>query len=206
MRLGISKSKNSTSLYVIKSTYENQKHSTKIVEKLGTVDELSQKLNGQDPFEWAKQYIEELNQKEKDETREVIVKYSPAKIIAKDEQRFFNGGYLFLQQIYHQLGLHKISQEISRKYKFTFNLDSILSRLLYARIIYPSSKLATHQLSSRFIEQPVFDLQHIYRALEVIAKETDFIQSELYKNSLQISKRNTGVLYYDCTNYFFEIE
>ncbi|TEB08677.1 IS1634 family transposase [Pelotomaculum propionicicum] len=206
MRLSISKSKNSTSLYVIKSTYENGVHSSKIVEKLGTVNELSKKLNGQDPIEWAKKYIVELNQKEDKENREVIVKYSPSKVIAKGEQRSFNGGYLFLQQIYYRLRLDKVCTKISRKYKFTFDLNSVLSRLLYARIIYPSSKLATFQLSTRFIEQPVFELQHIYRALEVIAKEADLIQSSLYINSLKISKRNTGVLYYDCTNYFFEIE
>ena len=206
MRLSISKSKNSTSLYVIKSTYENGLHSSKIVEKLGTVNELSKKLNGQDPIEWAKKYIEELNKKEKEEKHEVLVKYSPSKVITKDEQRIFNGGYLFLQQIYYQLGLNKICKVILEKYKVTYNLNSILSRLIYGRIIFPSSKLATYQLSTRFIEQPDFELQHVYRALEVIAKETDFIQSSLYNNSLKISKRNTGVLYYDCTNYFFEIE
>ena len=112
----------------------------------------------------------------------------------------------FLQKIYHELGLHKICKEISEKYKFTFDLDSILSRLIYGRIIFPSSKLATYELSKKFIEQPNFDIHHIYRALEVHLKETDFIQSELYKNSLKISNRNTGILYYDCTNYFFEIE
>ena len=206
MRLGTSKSKNSTSLYVIKSTYENKKHSTKIVEKLGTIEELEKRLNGEDPIVWANKYIEELNKKEMEEKREVIVKYSPIKIINKDEQRSFNGGYLFLQKIYHELGLHNICKEISQKYKFNFDLNSILSRLIYGRVIFPSSKLATYQLSTRFIEQPNFDLHQIYRALEVIAKETDFIQSTLYNNSLKISKRNTGVLYYDCTNYFFEIE
>ncbi|OPY58594.1 MAG: Transposase DDE domain protein [Pelotomaculum sp. PtaU1.Bin035] len=206
MRLSVSKSKNSTSLYVIKSTYENGVHSSKIVEKLGTLNELSKKLNGQDPIEWANKYIEGLNKKEKEENREILVKYSPSKVIAKGEQRSFNGGYLFLQKIYHELRLNKLCTEISRKYKFAFNLDSILSRLLYARIIYPSSKLATFQLSTRFIEQPHFELQHVYRALEVIAREADSIQSSLYNNSLRISKRNTGVLYYDCTNYFFEIE
>ena len=206
MRLSVSKSKNSTSLYVIKSTYKNGVRSSKVVEKLGTVNELSKKLNGQDPIEWAKKYVEELNKKEKEEKREVIVKYSPSKVIAKDDQRSFNGGYLFLQQMYYKLRLNKLCTEISRKYKFAFNLNSILSRLLYARIIYPSSKLATYQLSTRFIEQPDFELQHIYRALEILAKEADFIQSFLYKNSLKISKRNTAVLYYDCTNYFFEIE
>ncbi|MDD3314528.1 MAG: IS1634 family transposase [Syntrophaceticus sp.] len=206
MRLSISKSKNSTSLYVIKSTYKNGVRSSEVVEKLGTVKELSKKLKGQDPIEWAEKYIEELNRQEKEGNREIIVKYSPTKVIVKDEQRSFNGGYLFLQQIYYGLRLNKLCAEITKKYKFSFNLNSILSRLLYARIIYPSSKLATFQLSTKFIEQPDFELQHIYRALEIIAKEVDFIQSFLYKNSLRISKRNTGLLYYDCTNYFFEIE
>ena len=206
MRLSISKSKNSTSLYVIKSTYINKVHSTKIVEKLGTVKELEEKLNGQDPIEWAKDYIEELNQKEKEQNRDVLVKYNQSKQIERDLQRSFNGGYLFLQQLYHQLGLHKICNDISSKYKFTFNLDSILSRLIYGRILFPSSKLNTYQESKHLLEQADFELQHVYRALEVIAKETDFIQSELYENSLAISKRNDHILYYDCTNYFFEIE
>lgn len=206
MRLSLSKSKNATSLYVIKDVVEKNKRTTKIVEKLGTIKELEEKLGERDPIEWAKEYIEELNKKEKEEKREVIVKYSPAKFIEKDIQHLFNGGYLFIQQIYYSLGLHKICDNISDKYKFTFDLNSILSRLIYGRILFPASKLATHQLSEKFIEQPNFKLQHIYRALEVIAKESDFIQSELYNNSLQVSKRNTGVLYYDCTNYFFEIE
>ena len=206
MRLGMSKSKNSTSLYVIKSTYINSVHSTKIVETLGTVSELEKKLIGEDPIEWAKKYIEELNKNEKEEKREVLVKYSPAKQITKDVQHSFNGGYLFLQQIYHELGLHKICKEISNKHKFTYNLDSILSRLIYGRIVFPASKLATCELSKRFIEQPDFDIQHIYRSLEVISKESDFIQSELYNNSLKIYNRKKGILYYDCTNYFFEIE
>lgn len=204
MRLKISKSKNSTSLYVIKSTYINKKHSTKIVEKLGNFAEIKERLNGEDPIEWANRYIQALNKKEK--TCEVMVKYSPTKVISKDEQRSYNGGYLFLQQIYHQLGLDKVCKEIIEKYKVTFDLNSILSRLIYGRIIFPCSKLATYQLSTKFIEKPNFELQHVYRALEVIAKETDFIQSSLYENSLKISKRKTGVLYYDCTNYFFEIE
>lgn len=206
MRLKITKSKNAQSLYVIKSYRDNGKNTSKIVEKLGTYDELLQKLNGEDPIVWAKRYIEELNKREDAEKREVIVKYSPAKTIDKNIQFSFNGGYLFLQKIYHQLGLNKICREISSKYKFTFDLDSILSRLVYSRVLFPASKLATCELAKRFIEQPNFDIQHVYRALEVLAKETDFIQSELYNNSLKISKRNKGILYYDCTNFFFEVE
>ena len=206
MRLKVTKSKNAASLYVIRSTYVNGVHSSKIVEKLGTYDGLLEKLGGQDPYEWAKEYIAELNRQEKENKREVMVKYSPVKIIDKDQQQSFNGGYLFLQKIYHELKLDKICKAITKKYKFSFDLDSILSRLVYARIIYPSSKLSTYELSSSFMEQPSFELHQIYRALEIIAEEADFIQSSLYTNSLAVSKRNTKVLYYDCTNFFFEIE
>ena len=206
MKLTISKSKNASSLYVTKSIYVNGVHTSKIVEKLGTYADLEKKLNGEDPIEWAKAYVAELTRKEKEEKREVLVRYSPAKQIEKDEQKSFNGGYLFLQQIYHQLGLSKISKVISDKYKFTYNLDSVLSRLVYSRIIFPASKLATCEQSKLFMEQPEFELQHVYRSLEVLAKESDYIQSELYKNSLKICDRNKGILYYDCTNYFFETE
>ena len=207
MRLSISKSKNATSLYVKEDTTVEGKRTTKIVEKLGTVAMLEEKLGGQDPIEWAKEYIEELNRLDKEGKEPVVItKYSPSKLIVKGEQRCFNGGYLFLQKIYHELRLDQICKEISNKYKFDYNLDSILSRLLFGRILFPASKLSTCTLSKKFIEQPDFELHQIYRALEVIAKETDFIQASLYKNSLKLSKRNTDILYYDCTNYFFEIE
>jgi hypothetical protein len=206
MRLSVSRSKNAASLYVIESTYINGVHSSKIVEKLGTYDELKKKLGGQDPYEWAKEYIAELNKLDKENKRKVLVPYSPNKLIPKGEQRSFNGGYLFLQKIYHQLKLDEICNNISDRHKFSFDLNQILSRLLYGRILFPASKLSTFRLSGCFLEQPTFDLQHVYRALEVIAQESDFIQAEVYKNSRSVQQRNAGILFYDCTNYFFEIE
>ncbi len=207
MRLQVSKSKNSASLYVVKSTWENKVHSSKVVEKLGTYDELLHKLNGRDPYEWAKEYVAELNRKEKEGVEPpVSAKYFPTKQIAKDQQHTFQGGYLFLQKLYYELGLHHICNQISHKHAFTFDLNSILSRLLYTRILFPGSKRSAFELSKGFIEQPNFDLHQIYRALDVLDAESELIQSELYKNSLKLSKRNTQVLYYDCTNYFFEIE
>ena len=206
MKLTISKSKNAESFYVAKSFYSEGKRTSKIVEKLGTRAELEKKLNGRDPVEWANEYIAQLTKKDKEQKREVLVKYSPVKAIPKGKQRSFNGGYLFLQKIYHELGLDKICDTISKKYKFTYDLNSVLSRLLYGRIIFPSSKHSTHHLSKTFLEPPKFEVQHVYRALEVMAKETDFIQAQLYKNSMKQYKRRTGIIYYDCTNYFFEIE
>ena len=204
MRLQVVESKNAKSLYIVKSTYENGKRSSKVVEKLGTYAELSK--THPDPIAWGKAYAKKLTIAEKEGKQEVIIKKSHSKLIDKGIQSSFNGGYLFLQKVYHQLGLHDICNTISGNYKFSYNLDSILSRLVYGRILFPSSKLNTFQESKKLLEQPDFKIQHIYRALEVIAKETDFIQSELYKNSLSITKRNDHILYYDCTNYFFEIE
>ena len=207
MRLQISESKNALSFYVVESVYLNGNRTNRVVEKLGTYKELKKKLGDKDPKEWAEEYVKELNRLNKeDKEPDVISKYSPSKIIPKGEQRSFNGGYLFLQQIYHELGIHKICKVISEKYKFTYDLNSILSRLIYGRIIFPCSKLKTNKLSLKFIEPPNFVLHQIYRALGVIAKESDYIQSEIYNNSLKIAKRNSGILYYDCTNYYFEIE
>jgi hypothetical protein len=207
MRLSIVTSPNAKQFYVIKSYRDkNGKNTSKIVEKLGNEEEVVKKAKGQDPIKWAKSYIAKLNKEEKDGNIDVLIKKSPNRLIGKNLQRSFNCGYLFLQKIYHELGISKISKEISDKYKFEYDLDNILSRLIYGRIIFPSSKLSTSKLASKFIEQPNFKWFEIYRALEVISKEADFIQSELYKNSLNISERNSKILYYDCTNYFFEIE
>jgi len=206
-RLQISRTKNAASFYVVKSIYVNGKRTNKVYEKLGTYEELKARLGDQDPYEWAEEYVAELNRLEEEgKEPDVIARYSPYKRIEKDVRRSFNGGYLFLQQIYHELQLHKLCKDISLKYKFKFDLNSILSRLIYGRILFPLSKLATFEESKKFIEQPNFKLHQIYRALGYLAKETDLIQSTLYENSLKISKRNTGILYYDCTNFYFEIE
>ena len=204
MRLKITKTKSATNYYIIKDIKKNGKRSTAIYERLGTEKEILKRSNGEDIFSWIEKYLDKLNKNSA--SNDVIVKYSPKKIIEKDTQKLFNCGYLFLEKIYYDLKINKICENIANKYSFKYDLNNILSRLLYGRIIFPSSKLATYNLSQKLIEQPNFELQHIYRALEVIAKENEFIQAELYKNSLKKIKRNTGVLYYDCTNFFFELE
>ena len=207
MRLSIVKSPNAKQFYVIES-YRNKdgKRTSRIVEKLGNEEEVLKKSNGEDPVVWAKRYIENLNKLEQENKLKILIEKSTSTLIPKNEQNLFNCGYLFLEKIYYELGLNEICKDISKKYRFEYDLNNILSRLIYGRIIFPSSKLSTNKLAKKFIEQPKFKLHDMYRSLGVIAKENEYIQSELYKNSLKISKRNTGILYYDCTNYFFEIE
>ena len=205
MRLSITHTKNNTYFYMIKSYRENGKNKTKIIERLGELKEVEQKANGEDPIIWAKKYIEKRNQEEK-QNKGVYFEKLVEGIPLDESQKTFNIGYLFLQNIYYSLGLDKICKNISEKYRIKYDLNSILSNLIYTRIIEPSSKLSSFEAAKKFIEQPNYELHDIYRALEVISKETEFIEAEVYKNSLDVVNRNTKILYYDCTNYFFEIE
>lgn len=206
MRLSITNNKNSSSFYVIKSVTVDGKRTSKVIERLGNYEEVKIKANGEEPIVWAKKYIDTLNKQEKENNNILNIPFYKNKILEKNTKYTFNVGYLFLQDIYYSLGLNNICNDITNKYQFKFDLNSVLSRLIYSRIIFPSSKLKTLELSNNFFEQPNFDYNHILRSLEVISKETDFIQAELYKNSKKYSKRNDKILYYDCTNYYFEIE
>ena len=205
MRLQISRTKNAASLYIVKSTYDaNGKRSNKIVEKLGTEAELS-KIYA-DPIAYGKQRAKELTESENEKQQRITVEYDPNARIDKGIHHLYYGGYLFLQKLYYENGLDEICKKISAKYKFEYDLNSILSRLIYGRILFPGSKSSTMEESELLLEKPNFELHQIYRALEVIAKEDGTIQSELYKNSLKNGKRNDSILYYDCTNFFFELE
>ena len=206
MRLRITKSAHSNSYSVIKSAYINKKRTTVTVEKLGNDKYICETYGVDDAEAWAREYVAELNKKAEEEETAISISFSPIRSVPKDKQRSFNAGYLFLQDIYYDLGLNKICTAIKRKHKFDYNLNSILSRLIYSRIIYPGSKKSTFEQAQKFIDEPDFELHQIYRALSMLALESDYIQSTLFKNSLKISKRKTGVIFYDCTNYYFEIE
>jgi len=206
MRLQITKSKNSESFYAIESFRENGKNTSRVYEKLGTLEEVREKANGQDPYEWAKQYVADLTEKKKNKTQEILVPFHPSELIPLNDTRKYNIGFLFLQQIYYKLGLKEICNAIKRRNEFDYDINSILSRLVYCRIINPASKLGTYEFSQKLIEAPEFELHQVYRALDVLNKEMDYILSTLYKNSENVVSRDKTVLYYDCTNYFFEIE
>lgn len=206
MRVKIVKSKNTVQYSIIKDIKKNGKRTTCVYENIGSFEKLKQRAGDEDPMVWLDSYVKELNEKHKKESLPVIIQKKPNKIIDKNIQCSFNIGYLFLQNLYYKLGLNNICNDITDKYRFKFDLNDILSKLIYSRILFPASKLKTLELSKQFLEQPNFDYQHIERALPILCKENDFIQSELYKNSKKYSPRNNRVLYYDCTNFFFEIE
>lgn len=208
MRVTISKSKNYEFIYIIKDIYSNGSRTSKTYEKLGKIDDLCKEKNmsRDELIIWAKQYAKELTQKEKDDNHDTIIAFSPDRIIKPNSNRKYNCGYLFLQDIYYKLKINNICRNIKARYKFKYDLDAILSDLIYSRILCPSSKRSSYEFTSSLLEKPKYELHDIYRALSILSKETDYIQSELYRNTNYIKKRDGSKLYYDCTNYYFEIE
>lgn len=205
MRLKVSKSKNTTLFYIIKDYTKNGKRSTKIVKRIGNIDDVKIMAGDMDYNIWLKEYVKKFNE-EHAHNETILIKKNNNRLIEKDVNKLFNVGYLFLEKIYNDLNIKNICEEIQKKHQFHFDLNEILSYLIYARIIYPSSKLETFKQCKKFIKEPNFELHDEYRALSYLAKYLDFIQQEIFNNSKNLIKRNSKVIYYDCTNYFFEID
>ena len=206
MKVSVSKSKNTIIYYLSKSVRVDGRVTTKTIERIGSYDEIKKLCGDMEPLEWAKQYAAKRSAEEKASKKDIIIKYSSSSRIEKDVCRSVNIGYLFLKDIYYDLGIDRICTEIAKKYKFQYDLNDILLMLVLARVIYPGSKRSSLELSQKFLEKPDCELHQVYRALEILARENDFFQSQLYKNSEQVMDRQKGILYYDCTNYYFEIE
>ncbi len=206
MRLKKTISKNNSITYSIIRDYTNLngKRSTYVYEALGNNQKLQERFGSDNTMDKVKEYIEELNKKIKDGKEPPInLILDPNKQIEKDIDRCFFSGHLFLRKIYYDLCIDKICKNIKEKYNFNFDINSIVECLVFARIIWPSSKLSTFEQSKRFIGNYNFDLQHVYRTLSYLSKEMDNIQEELFDYSNKVIDRNYKVIYYDCTNYFF---
>lgn len=211
MRVTTSKSKNSESFYITQSYTNSQGKSTsKTIRKLGTLAELSKRLHTDRDgvLAWANEqaHLETARYKSEKEDALVMVPFHSNKLMDYHKQKLFTGGYLFLQSIYYGLKMDSICRKIKSRYKFEYDLNAILSDLIYTRVLVPSSKSSSFRTAKQFLEPPTYRLHDVYRALSVLAREMDFIQAEVYKNSFFLGSRNDRILYYDCTNYYFEIE
>ena len=183
MNLHISKSKNAESFYICRSYVKaNGSTSSMIVRKLGTLEQLlvEHGPTRDDVLAWAKNEvkIETEKYKKEKEAKTVLIPFHADRQLDYDKQVFYRGGYLFLQSIYYQMQMNKICR----------------------------SKRSSYKAASEFLEKPSYELHDVYRALDVLGAECDLIQAEVYKNSHFMGQRNDKILYYDCSNYYFEIE
>ncbi len=211
MKVTTTKSKNSESFYITKSYVNREGKSTsKTIRKLGTLKELSQQL-GTDRdgvMAWAKEQarIETEKYKKQNQAKTVLIPFHADRTLDYHQQKLFKGGYLFPQAVYYQLGLDRICRKIKDKHSFHYDINAVLSDLIYTRILEPSSKLASYRVAKEFLEPPSYEEHDVYRVLDVLASECDLIQAEVYKNSNFVTQRMDRILYYDCTNYYFEVE
>lgn len=210
MRVTTTKSKFSESFYINYAYIDkNGKSTSKIFKKLGTLNELKEKLGTDDRDEvmkWAKEQARIATEQHKAESETVLVPLSPKSLINLNERRSFNCGYLFLQKICSDLRIDNICRNIKGRHKFKYDIQAIITDLVYARILNPSSKKSSYSYCQSLLEMPKYSLDNVYDALQILADESDYIQCDLYRNSNFLHARNKSVLYYDCTNFFFEIE
>lgn len=209
MRLISSKSKNAESFYLnLAYTNDQGKSTSRTYKKLGTLKELSKKLNTDRDgvVAWCKEQCAIETKKYAEENETIYLPLNPNKIRQKDDLQKMNCGYLYLQTLCTQCRIDKITRNIKTRYDYDYDLNAILTDLIYTRILSPSSKSSSYDYCQSLIEKPAYKIHDVYRALSVIAKESDYIQAELYKNSNFVHPRNKKVLYYDCTNFYFEIE
>ena len=203
MYVSITGNKGNQDVY-IKQSYrkENGKTSSRIYKKLGKYNDLLAQFSGDETamMDWAKKEAEKETLLYNQRREKVTVSFSPLARIPLDEERLFNVGYLFLQQLCTDLRLDNICRNIRNHHRFTYDFHAILTDLIYARILSPSSKLSSFSYCQSLLEPPKYSLQNLYRSLSVLAEESDYIQEELYQNSNFIHPRNSKILYYDCTN------
>lgn len=187
-----------------------KKTTTKNIARIGRHSDLLKITD--DPLSYAKEQVMKYNEEAKKNNQvslELKINFAE-KLKASDSvissSRQLNIGYFFLQQLYHDLEIYSFFNTVTADSKITFDPNLINRFLTCSRILHPDSKLGTHQHLGNFYEQPQFDYVHILRTMDILEEHYDEYISYLFDKSNNIIKRNTSVCYYDCSNYYFEIE
>ena len=197
-------------MYFIQQGFRNgKKTSTRNVARIGKHSELLAITD--DPLAYAKEQVAKYNEEWNNSkvTMEMTINFDEKVKATNDPasaSTLRNIGYFYLQQIYHDLQIRSFFQSVTADRKIEFDPDLVNRFLTHARILCPESKLATYRHLAQFYEQPDFDYQHILRTMDLLSEHYDEYLSHLFEHSGNIVKRNTSVCYYDCSNFYFEIE
>lgn len=196
--------------YYIQQGFRNgKKTTTKNIKRLGEHSELL--LITDDPLEYAKNEVKKMNEEYRSGRSEFIVTMDfneriPSTDSPCSNSTSLNIGYLYLKDIYAKLNLSDFFKSVSSDRKITYDCNKICQFLTYARILDPASKYGTYDKLDTYYEKPQVEYQHMIRFLDILDRNSDKYLKHLFDNSENIVKRDTSVMYYDCTNYFFETE
>lgn len=180
--------------------------SSRVYLKLGKASEIMDKYGCDDAEAWAHQKLREVNDSIRDDKASVMVPYNPDMKIETGSWKTVHCGHMVLLPLYNKLGLAQFSAEVGRRHRFRYDFADILRKLVMCRVLFPDSKRATRECLNEFVDAPDFSLDDIYNFLGVLAEEITPLQKSLYEATRNELSRRTGVIYYDCTNYYFEIE
>ena len=196
--------------YYIQQGFRNgKKTTTKNIKRLGKHSELL--LITDDPLEYAKNEVKKMNEEYRSGRSEFVVTMDfneriPSSDSPCSNSTSLNIGYLYLKDIYAKLNLSDFFKSVSSDRKITYDCNKICQFLTYARILDPASKYGTYDKLDTYYEKPQVEYQHMIRFLDILDRNSDKYLKHLFDNSENIVKRDTSVMYYDCTNYFFETE
>lgn len=196
--------------YYIQQEFRNgKKTTTKNIKRLGKHSELL--LITDNPLEYAKNEVKKMNEEYRSGRSEFIVTMDfneriPSTDSPCSNSTSLNIGYLYLKDIYAKLNLSDFFKSVSSDRKITYDCNKICQFLTYARILDPASKYGTYDKLDTYYEKPQVEYQHMIRFLDILDRNSDKYLKHLFDNSENIVKRDTSVMYYDCTNYFFETE
>lgn len=196
--------------YYIQQGFRNgKKTTTKNIKRLGKHSELL--LITDNPLEYAKNEVKKMNEEYRSGRSEFIVTMDfneriPSTDSPCSNSTSLNIGYLYLKDIYAKLDLSDFFKSVSSDRKITYDCNKICQFLTYARILDPASKYGTYDKLDTYYEKPQVEYQHMIRFLDILDRNSDKYLKHLFDNSENIVKRDTSVMYYDCTNYFFETE
>ena len=210
MKIWYDRKSKDPSYFVQQGIRNGKKVTTKNIFKIGKHSELLAQGHA-DPLAYAKEVVEEYNKKMNSEKvdLEITIDFNK-KLIPSDnvasKSSLLNIGYFFLQDIYSKLNLKDFIKNITKDKKITYNLNDITRFLTFDRILNPRSKLAAVNNLDFFYEKPSFSHQNVLRGMDILADHYDSYLQHLFENSNTIVKRDTSICYYDCTNYYFEIE
>lgn len=196
--------------YYIQQGFRNgKKTTTKNIKRLGKHSELL--LITDNPLEYAKNEVKKMNEEYRSGRSEFIVTMDFNERIPSTDSLYSNStslniGYLYLKDVYAKLNLSDFFKSVSSDRKITYDCNKICQFLTYARILDPASKYGTYDKLDTYYEKPQVEYQHMIRFLDILDRNSDKYLKHLFDNSENIVKRDTSVMYYDCTNYFFETE
>lgn len=177
---------------------------TVTVEKVGYLDELEKDYD--DPIAHFKERVEQLKQKKAEKVAPVIMSFNHDDSLSVGQNNRKNFGYMILSQIYHELQIDKVLQNKLRQSKIDYNVNDIMKLLVFSRLLYPASKKKTYENKNMFFDKHDYSLDHVYRSLSFFYKHSSLLQTKINDRIKTVYGRQTNLVYYDVTNYYFETD